>query len=130
MKLSELQTHEDVLAEELRDPDFRAEWDRLALSRAVGQCVLRYRTRHALTQRQLAAILGMRQPQVARLEAGSHDPSFATLQLLADRLDMELLVDISPSRSRTRWVRSRPRDAAQYEEAELASGTRVAVAAR
>jgi transcriptional regulator with XRE-family HTH domain len=128
LKLGELQTHDDVLAEELRDPEFRAEWERLTLARAVGQCVLSYRMRHALSQRKLAQILGIKQPQVARLEAGSHDPSFDTLRLLSEHLGIEFLVDISPGR--TSWMKSRPRDATLFEDAELSTGTRVAVAAR
>jgi transcriptional regulator with XRE-family HTH domain len=129
-KLSELQTNEEVLAEELQDPEFRAEWERLTLARAVGQYVLSYRVRHGLSQRKLAQVLGIKQPQVARLEAGSHDPSFETLRLLSDRLGMEFLVDISPMGGEARWVESRPRDATLFEDAELSSGTRVAVAAR
>lgn len=128
LKLSELQTHEEVLAEELRDPEFRAEWERLTLARAVGQCVLSYRIRHALSQRKLAQILGIKQPQVARLEAGSHDPSFETLRLLAEHLGIEFLVDISPRK--TSWVQSKPRNATLFEDTELSTGTRVAVAAR
>jgi transcriptional regulator with XRE-family HTH domain len=130
LKLSGLQTHDEVLAEELRDPEFRAEWERLTLARAVGQCVLQYRAQHALSQRDLAKLLGIKQPQVARLEAGTHDPSFQTLRLLADRLGMEFLVAVSPRRGQARWVKSRPRAAKVFEDAELSSGTRVAVAAR
>ncbi len=35
LRLSELHTHEDVLAKELQDPEVRAEWARLTLARAV-----------------------------------------------------------------------------------------------
>ena len=128
LKFSQLQTHDEVLAEELRDPEFRAEWERLTMARAVGQCVMRYRVQHSLSQRKLAQILGIKQPQVARLEAGTHDPSFETLRLLSEQLGMEFLVDISPRP--TRWIKSRPRAALLFEEAELSSGACVAVAAR
>lgn len=130
LKLSELQTHDEVLAEELRDPEFRADWDRLTLARAVGHCVLRYRVSNSLSQRKLAQVLGIKQPQVARIEAGAHDPSFDTLRLLSDRLGIEFLVDISPRKIEARWVESKPRDATLFEDAELSTGTRVAVAAR
>ena len=130
VKLSELQTHDEVLAEELRDPEFRAEWDRLTLARAVAQCILRYRLQNALSQRKLAQLLGLRQPQVARLEAGTHNPSFQTLRLLSDHLGIEFLVDISPQNVRTRWLNTRPRNAMLFEDVQLSTGTRVAVAAR
>jgi transcriptional regulator with XRE-family HTH domain len=130
LTLSELQTHDEVLAEELQDPAFRAEWDRLTLARAVGRWVLNYRLRNSLSQRRLAAILGIKQPQVARLEAGGHDPSMNTLRLLSDRLGAEFLVVISPPQVQPRWGRSRPPHATLFEDAELSTGTHITVAAR
>ena len=47
MKLTDLKTSEQVLAEELRDPDFKREWDRTALARAVALKVLAYRIEHS-----------------------------------------------------------------------------------
>ena len=35
MKLSDMKTSGQVLAEELRDPAFRREWDRTAVARAL-----------------------------------------------------------------------------------------------
>jgi transcriptional regulator with XRE-family HTH domain len=133
LKFSELQTHDEVLAEELRDPEFRAEWERLTLARAVGECVLRYRSVHALSQRQLAGILGIKQPQVARLEAGAHDPSLSTLRLLSDQLGMEFVVHVSPPRRRVGSDGSQRPRAPRFEfeeEAELSTGTRIKLAAR
>jgi hypothetical protein len=43
VKLSDMKTSEQVLAEELRDPAFRREWDRTAVARAVALKVLAYR---------------------------------------------------------------------------------------
>ena len=54
MKLTDLKTSERVLAAELGDPDFKREWDRTALGRAVALKVLAYRTEHALSRRDLA----------------------------------------------------------------------------
>lgn len=130
LKLSELQTHDQVLAEELHDPEFRTEWERLTLARAVGRFLLRYRAAHSLSQRKLGSILGIRQPQVARLEAGAHDPSLNTLRLLSDRLGVEFLVDIGPSCRAHRWIKDRPAQADLYEDTETSTGTRITVAAR
>lgn len=96
MKLTDLKTSEQVLAEELRDPDFKREWDRTAIARAVALKVLAYRTEHALSQRGLAKQLGMTQPQVARLEAGEHNPTIDTLARLAQTLDIEFAIDVHP----------------------------------
>ncbi|MCC7106601.1 MAG: helix-turn-helix transcriptional regulator [Chloroflexi bacterium] len=130
LELSDLQTHGEVLAEELEDPAFRVEWERLTLARAVGECVLRYRTSRKLSQRRLAEILGIRQPQVARIEGGAHDPSLGALRLLSDRLGLEFLIDIGPSRAGGRWITAKPSHAELFEDTELSTGTRLTVAAR
>ena len=69
----------DVLAESLQDPAVRAEWDRTALARDVAIWLLRYRRDHKLTQKELADLLAWKQPAVARLESGEHEPSLSTL---------------------------------------------------
>lgn len=43
-------TFEQILEEDLKDPEFRAEWERTALARAVANEVVRYRIEHGLTQ--------------------------------------------------------------------------------
>jgi transcriptional regulator with XRE-family HTH domain len=96
MKLSDMKTSEQVLADELLDPAFKAEWDRTAVARAVALKVLAYRTEHNLSQRALASKLGVTQPQVARLEAGEHNPTIDTLARLAQTFDIEFAIDIHP----------------------------------
>lgn len=96
MRLSDLATSEEVLAEHLRDPDFRRAWERTAIARAVAVKVIAYRAEQALSQRALAIRLGMSQPQVARLEAGEHNPTIDTLSRLAETLDVEFAIDIRP----------------------------------
>jgi hypothetical protein len=54
VKLSELATTQDVLAEELKDPGFAREWDRTAFALAVAHRILAYRVEQELTQTQLA----------------------------------------------------------------------------
>lgn len=96
MKLGDLKTSEQVLTEELRDPEFQRGWDRTAVARAVALKVLTYRTDHRLSQRALAKKLDMAQPQLARLEAGEHNPTIDTLARLAQTLDIEFAIDIHP----------------------------------
>jgi transcriptional regulator with XRE-family HTH domain len=107
MKLSDLKTSEQTLAQELRDPDFQREWDRTALARAVALQVLTYRTDHGLSQRALAKKLAISQPQVARLEAGEHNPTIDTLALLAQTLDIEFAIDVHPSQRKPRLLSAR-----------------------
>jgi transcriptional regulator with XRE-family HTH domain len=96
MKLSDMTTSEQALAEELRDPEFQREWDRTAVARAVALKVLTYRTDHGFSQRALAKMLNMTQPQLARLEAGEHNPTIDTLARLAQTLDIEFAIDVHP----------------------------------
>jgi ribosome-binding protein aMBF1 (putative translation factor) len=88
--------HAEVLAEMLQDPEFRAEWERTALARAVAEAVIRYRAEHGLSQTALAGLLGWRQPVVARLEAAEHNPSMDTLLTLARTLGLRVHVDVGP----------------------------------
>lgn len=96
---------DEILEEELEDPDIRAEWERTALARAVAIEVIRYRAEHGLTQTGLARVLGMKQPQVSRIELGEVNPSIETLTRLAQVLGTEFLIDIAPADERARLVR-------------------------
>jgi len=98
MKLSEMKTNDELIAEQLRtDPEFRAEWERTALARAVAVAIVRYRADHDLSQRELAERLGMKQPQVARLELGEVNPSIETLMRLVSELKIEFTIDVRPA---------------------------------
>lgn len=123
MKLSEMKTNEELIAEQLRtDPEFRAQWERTALARAVAAAIVRYRAEHDLSQRDLAERLGIKQPQVARLELGEVNPSIETLIRLSSRLDMELTIDIRPVGKAARNVTKR----ARAENLVVSAGTETA----
>ena len=97
MKASDLPSFDEVLAEQLKDPEFRKEWDRTAFARAVANRVISYRVEHGLSQTELGKRLGIAQPAVARLESGDREPSLATLARLARRLGIEFHIDITPT---------------------------------
>ncbi len=100
MKLSDLPTNADVRTEALKDPEFRANWERTALARLVALQVVQYRATHRLTQTALGRLLGMHQSAIARLEAGDHNPSIDMLQRLSRTLGIEfhIHIDITPQR--------------------------------
>ena len=100
-----METNDELIAEQLRtDAAFRAEWERTALARAVAVAIVRYRAEHALSQRDLAERLAMKQPQVARLELGEVNPSMDTLMRIASRLGIELTIDVRPAGVRARNI--------------------------
>jgi transcriptional regulator with XRE-family HTH domain len=98
IKLSQIKTNDELIAEQLgTDPEFRANWERTALARAVAVAIVRYRSEHDLSQRELAERLGMKQPQVARLELGEVNPSMETLMRVSAQLGMEFTIDVRPA---------------------------------
>ncbi|MDN6555107.1 MAG: helix-turn-helix domain-containing protein [Acidipropionibacterium acidipropionici] len=96
MKVSELTSFDQMEHERYEsDPAYAAEADRLALADAVSVAVLVYRTDHGLTQTAFGRRLGMKQPQVARLERGDTPPSVETLQRLASAGVLEVTIAAS-----------------------------------
>ncbi len=81
---------------QLEDPEFRAEWERTAVARAVAARLVAYRAEHGFSQSALARQLGMQQPAIARLEAGEHNPSFDTLARLSSALSISFKIEITP----------------------------------
>jgi transcriptional regulator with XRE-family HTH domain len=49
-----------------------------------------------MSQAELARRLGMRQPHIARLESGEHEPSLSTLARLSSALGLDFSIDIKP----------------------------------
>jgi ribosome-binding protein aMBF1 (putative translation factor) len=96
MRLNDLPSGESVIQEKLKDPAFRAEWERTAVARAVAIRVVEYRTQHAMSQTELARRLGMKQPAIARLEAADHNPTFETLARLSSTLGIEFHIAVRP----------------------------------
>ena len=86
-----------------------------------------YRIKHHLTQRQLAAKLGVRQPQVARLEMGAH-PSQEMLRRLARTLDLRFVVEVAPTGEGALASTLTPPTGVEVVEDVTADGTRVLVA--
>ncbi len=85
---------ESVLADHLGDPQFRREWERTSAARALAVWLVRYRAEHGLSQRALAARVGMKQPVIARLESGETEPKLSTLLRLAEALQTPIDLEV------------------------------------
>ncbi len=104
-------TFEEVLAAEFeRDPEFRREWERTALARAVATEIIRYRSAHKLSQRAFAKILGVKQPFVVRLESGETNPQLETLVNISRATGIEFMISIGPATRVPRLVSRRARE--------------------
>jgi ribosome-binding protein aMBF1 (putative translation factor) len=98
VKLSDLKAWEDVLEEALDDdPALRGDWEDSALAREVALRVLAFRTKNGLSQAAFGKVIGVSQPRVATIESGEHEPSISTLKKLANALEIEFAIDITPS---------------------------------
>lgn len=96
MAANKLLTKDELFEDHFSDPEARQRWERTALARGVAHAVLGYRIEHNLSQRALAAKLGIRQSHVARLELGEHNPTLETLGRLAGVLGLRFIVDVAP----------------------------------
>ena len=96
MKLSDLPTAAEIHEQDMQqDPEYRREHDRLKLANDVAVRVLAYRTELGISQAHLARKLGMRQPNIARLESGEHEPSLSTLMRLSLVLGLDFSIEIT-----------------------------------
>lgn len=67
------------LNEQMKDPDFKKEWDENEARYQLMMMVLRARNEEQLTQSELAERTGLRQSNISRIEKGQSMPSIATL---------------------------------------------------
>lgn len=78
------------LNKQLKDPKFKAEWDRQQPEFAMIQAMIDVRRKKDLSQKQLAKKLGTTQSAISRLEKGNISPTVNFLQKLAEALDSRL----------------------------------------
>lgn len=79
----------DHIKESVSDPQFRAEYERLAPYEALARLVTKRRGELGLTQAELAAQIGTTTSTVSRIESGQHAVRARTWQMLADALGID-----------------------------------------
>ena len=84
---------DDFLKEQLKDSEFRKEWDALQPERAVIQAMIDARRKTGLTQKQLSEKTGIAQADISKLERGNANPSIKTLQRLAAGMGMKVKIE-------------------------------------
>ena len=77
-----------VAAREARDPEFRDALVQLRPEYEFRLALIQARLAAGLTQEDLAARIGTRQPAIARLESGTVKPSFDMLRRLSSALQV------------------------------------------
>lgn len=80
----------DLHASWVQDAAYRAEYEKQAFEYAIARQVIDARKRAGLSQSDLAARMGTKQPHIARIEGGTTLPSLETLNRLAAALGQRL----------------------------------------
>jgi ribosome-binding protein aMBF1 (putative translation factor) len=89
-------TFKGYLSEQLKDPEFRAEWDALEPEFAIIQAMIEARKTSGLTQKQLSERTGIAQADISKLERGNANPSLRTLRRLASGMGMKVKIEFHP----------------------------------
>lgn len=87
---------DDYLQEQLKDPEFKKEWDDIQPEMDVIRATIDARIEQNLTQKELAARTGIDQADISKLENGTRNPSLKLLKKLASGLGMQLKIEFVP----------------------------------
>ena len=86
----------ESLNEQLKDPEFKEEWDALEPEFQVIRAILKEKKKKNITQKELAELTGIAQADISRMENGNANPSLQTLKRLAAGLGTAVKVDFVP----------------------------------
>ena len=89
-------TFREGLNEQLKNPDFRAEFEALEPEYMVISALIKAREDQELSQRQLSERTGIAQADISRIETGNANPTLRTIQKLAKGLGMALKLELVP----------------------------------
>lgn len=81
---------DNYLKEQLKDEEFKREWNILRPELEVMKAIVDARTSMNLTQKQLSELTGIDQADISKLENGTRNPSIRLLQKLADGMGKRL----------------------------------------
>lgn len=89
-------TFRESLNEQLKNKEFKAQYDALEPEFQIIRAVLEGRDKLNLTQKDLAELSGVTQADISRLENGNANPSIRTLKKLAFAMNMTLDIKFVP----------------------------------
>ena len=93
---------DDYLQEQLKDPEFKKEWDDIQPEMDVIRAMVDTRIGQNLTQKQLAERTGIDQADISKLENGTRNPSLKLLKRLAKGMGMQLKIEFVPMQAQAR----------------------------
>ena len=95
--IDDMTNYKDFLNEQLKDEEFKKEYDALDAEFSIIQALLDARKVAGMTQKDLADRTGISLADISKLENGNSNPSLRTLQRLADGMGMKLKVEFIPA---------------------------------
>jgi len=95
MDSKRIYTFQQDLAESLKDPEFRKEWEATEPEHNLAQQIIEARLKQNLSQRDLAKRVKTTQAIISRIESGSANTSISLMKRFANALDTDLTIHIS-----------------------------------
>jgi ribosome-binding protein aMBF1 (putative translation factor) len=90
---STVKAHRQYVKEQIkRDPRFAKDLTEARAEVRLAVMIARLREKRGLSQRDLAKVTGIKQPQIARIEKGGQMPTLDTLWRLADALRAKVVI--------------------------------------
>ena len=97
--LIKIRKFDDFFDEQMKDPEFRTEYNNLQPEFDVIRAIIDARTNQNLTQKQLSEKTGINQADISKLENGTRNTNINILKRLADGMDMILKIEFIPKKS-------------------------------
>ena len=91
-----MRTFDDMLSNQLKDEEFRKEYEAIQPEMDVIRAIVDARTSQNLTQKELAERTGINKADISKLENGTRNPSVNLLKRLADGMGMALKIEFVP----------------------------------
>lgn len=91
-----MRTFDDMLNEQLKDKNFRKEYEDIQPEIDVIRAIVDARTSQNLTQKDLSKRTGINQADISKLENGTRNPTVSLLKRLAEGMGMELRIQFIP----------------------------------
>lgn len=90
-----MKTFKEALKEQLKNPEFKNEYEALEPEYQVIREMIRAREEKNLTQVELANITGISQADISRLENGESNPTIGMLDRIACAFDKKLRIQFA-----------------------------------
>lgn len=97
-----MRTFDDMLNEQLKDINFKKEYEDIQPEVDVIRAIVDARTAQNLTQKELSKITGINQADISKLENGTRNPTVSLLKRLAEGMGMELRIQFIPKNNISR----------------------------